>query len=159
VTSITGSHTTAIAGDPDTVFDAITDITRLPAWNARMTHVVKAPATLTPGAEWVVEFNALGRTWHSRSTVEEIDPATRRFSYRAATDDGNPSRALWSWAVAEDPDGARVTVRWDLHAITFWRRVLLGRIRARQLRTEVPASVAALAALVASAPTISTERP
>jgi uncharacterized protein YndB with AHSA1/START domain len=159
MTAITGSHTATIAADPDTVFDAITDPARLPAWNTRMTHVIEAPAALTPGAEWVVQFNALGQTWQSRSVVAEIDPTARRFSYRAATDDGNPSRALWSWDVAEDPRGSRVTVRWDLHPVTFWRRVLLGRIRARQLDREVPASLAALAAVIASAPRTSTEHP
>jgi hypothetical protein len=38
-----------------------------------------------------------------------------------------------------------------LRPVTFWRRVLLGRIRARQLaRTEVPTSLAALAAAAAA---------
>jgi hypothetical protein len=40
-------------------------------------------------------------------------------------------------------------VTWELHPATFWRRVLLVRIRARQLsRTEIPASLAALARAV-----------
>src|SRR5439155_17081342 len=43
-------------------------------------------------------------------------------------------------------EGCRVSVGWDLHPQTFWRRVLFGRVRARQLaRTELPASLAALA--------------
>jgi hypothetical protein len=49
--------------------------------------------------------------------------------------------------VTDDPAGSRVTVTWSLHPATFWRRVLLGRIRARQLaNTEVPTSLTALAA-------------
>jgi hypothetical protein len=66
--------------------------------------------------------------------------------YRSATDDGNPSYAHWAWDVADDPGGSRVTVSWDVHPVTFWRRVLLARIRARQItRTEIPASLEALA--------------
>jgi hypothetical protein len=41
---------------------------------------------------------------------------------------------------------ASTIVPWELHPATFWRRVLLVRIRARQLaRNEIPASLAALA--------------
>jgi hypothetical protein len=81
--------------------------------------------------------------------LETLDPARRRFEYLAGTDDGNPSRALWTWQVDDDPLGSRVTVSWDLRPITFWRRVLFVRIRGRQLaRTEVPGSLRALAAHV-----------
>jgi hypothetical protein len=67
------------------------------------------------------------------------------FAYRSGADDGNPSYAIWRWQV--DPleqGGSLVTVSWDLHPATFWRRALLARIRARQLRREVPASIVAL---------------
>ena len=135
-----------VVAHPDAVFRTLTDIAALPTWNARMTRVVEQPAALEPGAEWVVEFRALGQKWRSRSTVEELDVASRRFAYRSRTDDGNPSYGRWTWEVAEDPAGSRVTVTSELHPVTFWRRVLLGRIRARQLaRTELPASLAALA--------------
>ena len=131
---------------PDALFRTLTDIAALPTWNARMTHVVHQPVVLEPGAEWVVEFRVCGRRWRSRSTVEELDAAQRRFAYRSRTDDGNPSYGRWLWEVAEDPAGSRVSVTWDLHPVTFWRRALLARVRARQLgRTEVPASLAALA--------------
>jgi uncharacterized protein YndB with AHSA1/START domain len=134
---------------PATVFRAITDIDRLPEWNSIMRSVVERPSELVPGAEWVVEFKALGQTWHSRSTLETLDPTQRRFEYRAGTDDGNPSRALWVWEVDEDPAGSRVTVSWDLRPVTFWRRVLFVRIRGRQLaHREVPGSLRALAAHV-----------
>ena len=151
-TLATGPGASAIvAAHPDAVFRTLTDIAALPTWNARMTRVVEQPAVLEPGAEWVVEFRVLGRTWRSRSTVEELDAARRRFDYRSRTDDGNPSFERWTWEVAEDPAGSRVTVTSELHPVTFWRRVLLGRIRARQLaRTELPASLASLAALAAA---------
>jgi len=49
--------------------------------------------------------------------------------------------------VANHPDGALVTVANELHPRTFWRRVLLVRIRSRQLaHTELAQSLAALEA-------------
>jgi uncharacterized protein YndB with AHSA1/START domain len=138
---------------PEAVFATLTDVARLPAWNAAMTRVVEQPEDMTVGAQWVVEFRALGQTWHSRSTLEELDVAARRFRYRSSTDDGNPSYAEWAWEVTDDPAGSVVTVRWSLHPVSFWRRVLLVRIRSRQLaRGEVPASLAALATAVAPVP-------
>jgi uncharacterized protein YndB with AHSA1/START domain len=143
-----------VAANPDAVFRTLTDIAGLPSWNARMASVIDQPSALEVGAEWVVEFHVLGRTWRSRSTVEELDVALRRFAYWSRTDDGNPSYGRWAWQVAEDPAGSRVTVAWELHPVTFWRRVLLGRIRARQLaRTEIPASLAALGAVTTGATT------
>lgn len=148
--TITGRATTVISASPDVVFRTLIDIDRLPSWNGAMSAVIERPPTLEAGADWVVEFHALGQTWRSRSTVEELDAAARRFAYRSRTDDGNPSEALWTWHVTDDPGGSQVTLTWALHPRTFWRRVLLARIRARQLaRTEVPASLAALAAVVA----------
>jgi hypothetical protein len=149
-----GQASEVVATSPDSLFRTLTDIGGLPSWNEKMTSVVERPATLEVGAEWVVEFHVLGRTWRSRSTVEELDLVGRRFVYRSGTDDGNPSRARWAWEVTGDPAGSRVTVSWDLHPVTFWRRVLLVRIRGAQLaRTEVPASLAALAAVPAPATT------
>ena len=148
--SATGRTSAVVPTEPDAVFKTVTDIERLPSWNPVMTSVIDRPEALRVGAEWVVEFHALGQTWHSRSTVDELDASARRFAYRSRTDDGNPSEASWVWEVTADPAGSRVTVTWTLHPVTFWRRVLLVRIRARQLaRTEVPASLAALASVAA----------
>jgi uncharacterized protein YndB with AHSA1/START domain len=135
-----------IASDPDSVFRLISTPKLLAEWNRAIARVVDAPAQLSPGAAWVVQLSALGQSWQSRSTVLELDPDTRRFSYRSQTDDGNPSYADWSWQVADAAGGCNVTVSFALHAVTFWRRVLLANIRARQLRRrEVPASLGALA--------------
>ncbi len=137
----------------DDVFDTITDIAHLPHWNDAITTLIEQPDQLDVGAQWVVEMHALGQSWHSRSTVEVSDPAGRCFAYRSVTDDGNPSYALWTWVVADHPDGALVTVACELHPRTFWRRVLLVRIRARQLsRTELPRSLAALEAAAKLSP-------
>lgn len=145
---MTGSAhaSTVVAATADALFGTLIDIARLPEWNDVMTSVIEKPERLEVGAEWLVEFHALGQTWRSRSVVEEIDRAGRQFVYRSGTDDGNPSYARWTWEVTDDGAGSRVTVTWDLRPATFWRRVLLVHIRARQLaRTEIPASLDALA--------------
>lgn len=134
--------------EPDAALRKIVDVHSLPTWNAAITRVLEAPTTLTVGDEWVVEMSALGQRWSSRSRLTALDRNARRFSYRSATDDGNPSYAQWTWAVAEAPGGCEVTVTWTLSPQTFWRRALLGRIRQHQLRTEVATSLAALQSAV-----------
>jgi uncharacterized protein YndB with AHSA1/START domain len=135
-----------IAAPADDVFALITTPDRLPDWNGAIVRVVDAPDQLSPRAEWVVQLSALGQSWPSRSTVVDIDPQTRHFAYRSQTDDGNPSYADWAWSIAEVPGGCEVTVSCALHPATFWRRVLLSRIRSWQLRRrELPASLHALA--------------
>jgi hypothetical protein len=148
------SEASAVVGAaPDDVFATITDIGGLPSWNSIITRVVEVPDQLVPGAEWVVELRAMGQRWRSRSTVADLDPVGRRFAYRSATDDGNPSWADWEWTVEDDPGGSRVTVTLELHPETFWRRVLFAKVRARQLaRTELPRSLTALATAVQDAP-------
>jgi uncharacterized protein YndB with AHSA1/START domain len=142
----TGSVTGKAPRPPTDVFAYLSDIDRLPDWNANITKVLDRPDAVAPGAEWVVEMKAMGNSWPSRSRVELYDPTRCVFSYRSCTDDGNPSYAIWRWDVEEaSGGGSRVTVSWDLNPATFWRRLLLGRIRARQLRREVPASIDALA--------------
>ena len=132
---------------PDALFSIITDPSQLPSWNTAIRRVVDAPVSLAEGAEWVVELHVMGRTWHSRSQVVELDTDSRTFRYRSRTDDGNPSYADWSWQIAAAAEGGSdVTVTWDLHPATFWRRVLFVHIRRGQLRREVDASVHQLAA-------------
>jgi len=127
------------------VFATITDLTRLPEWNTAITAVIEQPDHLEIGAQWVVAIHALGQSWHSRSELEELDLAKRRFTYRSVTDDGNPSHAQWTWQVSDQPEGTRVTVTVELHPRTFWRRALLIRIRSRQLaHSELPDSLSAL---------------
>lgn len=139
------SASAVLGAAPDAIFRTLTDIEGLPRWNTVVTSVLQSPLELEIGSEWVVEVHALGQSWPSRSRVEVLDLASRRFAYRSCSDDGNPSYALWSWTVAGHPAGSRVTVTWEIHPATFWRRVLLVRIRDRQLRrTEVPDSLRAL---------------
>ncbi len=134
-----------IPADPDLIFELITTPKRLSEWNRIITRTIEAPAELAVGAQWVVQLHALGQTWPSRSTVETLDRANRRFSYRSQTDDGNPSHADWTWQITETPSGSDVKVAVDVHPLTFWRRVLFARIRTRQLRREIHDSLDQLA--------------
>ena len=80
-----------------------------------------------------------------------VAPA-RRFAYVTRTDDGNPSRAYWTWVLSPVENGTQVTVKWELHPKTFWRKTLFARIRHRQLKNEVRTSIGAVAAAVAARP-------
>lgn len=145
MTELKGNVSTAISADPHTVFARITDVAGLPSWNAAMTRVCDQPAVLEPGAEWVVEFHWMGRTWRSRSRCDLIDRDALRFAHRTQTDDGNASYADWQWSVRPAGDGSKVEVSWELHPATFWRRVLLAKLRNRRLAAvEAPASLAEL---------------
>ena len=135
----------AMAAPADSVFDLIANPHDLPAWNRAVLRTVEAPTQLRPGGQWVIEMRALGQTWLSRSVLLELDRGQRRLKYRSGTDDGNPSYAEWSWTVTPRAAGCEVAVTADLHPATFWRRVLLARVRARALqRHELPASLKAL---------------
>lgn len=146
----TGSVSRSFGAPAREVFDLITDIVRLPDWNAAVKQVLERPPVLEPGAGWLVVVKPAGMpSWPSRSRLEEIDPAQGVFRHRSVTDDGNPSFAEWRWQVDEEPGGSRLTVDWALHPRTFWRMRLLARWRARVLRTrEVPQSLASLGVLL-----------
>lgn len=147
----TGSAAGTVPAASDAVSAAPVDIDRLPRWNAAIKRVTDHPAVLEPGAEWVVEVRPPGMpAWASRSTLIELDAGARRFRYRSATDDGNPSFAIWDWQVADAPGGSRVTVSWELHPETFVRRVLLSRVRHRAPRDEARRSIEAIGAMIAS---------
>ena len=140
-------HEAILEVPADAAFATLTDLERLPAWNTAIRAVTARPERLEPGAEWVVQMRAMGQGWASRSTVLEYQPSERRFRYRSCTDDGNPSWAEWTWTVTPIGDAqCRIVVSWTLHPQTFWRRLLLVRIRARQLRNgELPHSLTRLA--------------
>jgi uncharacterized protein YndB with AHSA1/START domain len=145
-----GTATGTVAASPSAVFDAVTDIDRLPAWNKTIRRVVERPDALREGAEWVVAVKPPGMPeWLSRATTVEYDPEGRRFRYRTCTEDGNPSWAMWSWQAEAGSDGTVVTVSWELHPETFARRVLLSRVRNRALRREVRESINDLESIAA----------
>lgn len=142
---LTGSAEAVVDATADAVFAVLTSPARLPAWNATIVGLAEDPGALSPGKEWVVNCQVAGAMrWRSRSRCEELNAASRTFEHRSATDDGNPSFSLWRWTVTPEAVGARVRVEWELHPATFWRRALMGPMRNRMLRREVPASLAAL---------------
>lgn len=137
-----GAHVDAT---PIAVFDLITDIERLPEWNAAIEAVTDRPAVLDVGAEWVVIMHPpkLPR-WKSRSRVEELDRDHLKFAYRTQTDDGNPTYVLWTWRIVAADGGAQVSVSWDAYPKTIGRMFFAPLVRRPQLRREVPASLAAI---------------
>lgn len=140
-----------IDADARVIFKTITDIERLPEWNAAIDRVIDRPARLTTDAKWTVEMHpARLMRWKSVSTLRTIDAEDLRFSYRTVNADGNPSYTLWSWDLTPLPTGVRVAVRWDVYLETLDRRLFAGPIRRRQLRREVSASLASLASLAAA---------
>ena len=145
-----GNASQVIDTTPDEVFAAITDLDRLPEWNAHVPTIVERPdRPLAKDVEWVVRINAMGSHWNSRSRVVVYDPEQRRFEHFTQSDDGNPSYANWRWQVTPTTDGrSRLDVSWDAHPKTFWRRALFGKIRRSNLQSEVPSSLATLAAQI-----------
>lgn len=140
-----GSASRHVDAPADVVFGVVTDLGRLPSWNRRMTGVVEVPPKLTAGAEWVVAFRMFGKEFNSRSVVLEIDEVRRRFSHRSKPDDDNPTSTVWTWEVEPEGDGSRVTLRWHLQPMTWFRR-LAARVRGWQIpRSDAPQSLAALA--------------
>ena len=142
-----GRASVTIEADPADVFATITAIDRLPEWNARIAGVLDPPSNLAlaPGTEWVVQMVVPPARWASRSRVVTCDAGRGCFEHLSRSDDGNPSNVVWRWSVSPGAEGTNVTVEWDVHIRTFWRRLLFGRLRRRQLATEVPDSLAALA--------------
>jgi uncharacterized protein YndB with AHSA1/START domain len=134
---------------PQAVFDLITDVGRLPEWNAAIEAVVERPAALAEGAEWTIKMHPPRvPSWKSISRVEELDRHRFRFAYKTRNADGNPSYVKWAWEVAAAGNGAEVTVTWDCYLKTFDRRVLGGPMRKRMLAREVPNSLTAMASAV-----------
>lgn len=152
MTTRRGSASAVIVAPADAVFELVTDPSRMTLWNAVMTKVVEVPEAMAPGSEWVVAFRAMRvMRWRSRSRCEAMVRDARTFVHRSGTDDGNPSYALWTWTVEPEGQGrSTLRVTWELHPETVLRKMLLSRMRNRMLRSEVPASLSALNALLAA---------
>ncbi|HYN34855.1 MAG TPA: PIG-L family deacetylase [Ilumatobacteraceae bacterium] len=129
---------------PHTVFDFVCDLDQLPRWNTAVVDVVSRPNSLARGAVWKVAMRDGPLQWVSRSTVVEYDPDAMVFVYRSGTDDGNDSYTEWRWSTTAEGDDTIVEVSWRLVPRTALRRWLMAPYRARRLRGEVPASLAAL---------------
>src|SRR3954454_10308296 len=135
-----GRASATIEAEPADVFATITAIDRLPEWNARIAAVLEAPSdpTLVPGTEWVVQMVVPPARWRSRARVVTCEPGRGYFEHISTSDDGNPSDVTWRWTVSPHTQGTNLTVEWEVHIRTFWRRLLFGRLRRRQLAAEVP---------------------
>jgi uncharacterized protein YndB with AHSA1/START domain len=152
VREIHDSSSAQLEADAEAVFNLITDIDRLPEWNAAIEKVLATPHDLTPGAKWTVQMHpARLIRWKSVSTLDTIDKDRLIFSYRTVNADGNPSYTLWNWTLTAKGHTAEVLVKWDVFLQTWDRRAIAGPIRRRQLRQEVTASLQALAALTVRA--------
>ncbi len=147
-----GEASTIIDADPDAVFAMITDIDRLPTWNAAIEAVTDRPDALAVGIEWTVKMHPPRMpSWGSISRVVEMDRAERRFDYETRNADGNPSSVTWTWQVRPSGSGAtEVTVTWVCELRTIDRRLLAGPLRRRHLAREVPRSLDALAGVFAA---------
>jgi uncharacterized protein YndB with AHSA1/START domain len=149
-----GHASARVNATPQEVFDLITDVSRLPEWNAAIEAVLERPPALAEGAEWTIKMHPPRvPAWKSVSRVEEFDRDRRRFAYETRNADGNPSYVRWAWEVVDAGHGTEVTVTWDCYLKTLDRRFLAGPMRKRQLAREVPRSLTAMAnAVTATAP-------
>src|SRR6478752_2161 len=140
-----GRASARVAAAPQRVFDFLTDVDRLPEWNAAIEAVVERPPALAQGVEWTVKMHPPRLpSWKSISRVEELDRERLRFAYETRNADGNPSYVNWAWEVVDSNGGAGVTVTWDCFLETLDRKLLAGPLRRRQLAREVPTSLTAL---------------
>ena len=142
-----GSATALIDASPQAVFDLITDLDRLPAWNRAIEAVTDRPVALEEGSAWTVKMHPpRNPSWGSVSRVEVLDRAQRRLAYETRNTDGNPSYTRWSWEIADHDGASEVRVGWNCYLKTPDRRFLAGPLRKRGLAREVPRSLAALSA-------------
>ena len=149
---IQGKASARVDATRQSVFDFITDVGRLPEWNAAIEAVTDQPAALVEGAEWTVKMHPQGLPrWGSISRVEEVDRNRFRFSYQTRNADGNPSYTQWAWELADSGGGTEIAVTWHVHLKTADRKYFAGPIRKRQLAREVPNSLAALASAMRAA--------
>ena len=140
-----GSASARVDAPPEAVYDLITDIDRLPEWNAAIEAVVERPPALADGAEWTIKMHPPHvPSWGSVSRVEVIDRANLRFTYETRNADGNPSYTRWAWLVVGAENYAEVSVSWDVYLKTLDRRILAGPLRKRQLEREVSTSLVAM---------------
>jgi hypothetical protein len=145
VTEFHGTETILLSAAAPDVFGLLIDVGRLPEWNAHVHHVIERPERpLEAGTEWVIQMRAMGGRWPSRARALTVDRSALSFEHRSCSDDGNPSYALWSWQVRPSGPGSTLTVTWAVYPRSFWRKLLLARVRRPVLAQEVRASLAGM---------------
>ncbi len=143
-----GEASRIVDGPAARVFDVITDVDRLPEWNAAIDAIIERPPQLAEGTEWLVRIHVPRLPkWKSRSTVQHVDFDNWRFVYSSTSEDRNPSYIDWFWTVVDRSGRSEVTVRWHGYPQTFFRQRFAAPMRSRQLEREVAASLDALATI------------
>jgi hypothetical protein len=86
-----GRVTSWLKVDAHAALDLITDLERLPLWNAAVDQLLERPTVVTVGAEWVTLMHPRrSPSWKSRSRVDNIDREHLRFAYTSRNEDGTP---------------------------------------------------------------------
>ena len=140
-----GSASARVDAPPQAVYDLITDVGRLPEWNAAI------EAGSGDLRRWQKAPSGPSRCVRLTYRRGGVSPGLRRLTdpifaspMRRATLDGNPSYTKWAWAVVDTGDSAEVSVSWDVYLKTLDRRILAGPLRKRQLEREVSKSLTAV---------------
>ena len=156
LTRFTSHVSSEVAAPAPEVYAALTDVDALPSWNAHVDRVLEPVAgPMAVGAVWVIRMKipAPPTSWPSRATCTTYEADRLVFAHRSVTDDGNPSFVEWRWQVTPlDSARCRVEVVWSVNPRTFWRRLLLARVRRPQLVSEVTHSLRALELRLQGAP-------
>lgn len=107
----TASVSRTIAADPQTVYDLVSDVTRMGEWSPETTRGewLKGATGPSVGARFRGR-NRLGeKSWATTCEVVEADPG-RAFSFRVT---GGPlGVALWEYRIEPADEGCVVTERW-----------------------------------------------
>jgi hypothetical protein len=97
------------------------------------------------GTTRVVELRVMGLHRASQARVTAIDAQQYRFEH-TSRNDGNASFTLRTWQVKPlGTNRSEVQVSWSGNPRSFWRRLLIARVRRPQLADEVQVSLAVLA--------------
>lgn len=100
------SVTTVIAADPDTIYDLVSDVTRMGQWSPETFEArwLGGATSARPGARFVGK-NAVGRLrWSTKPTVVTAERGIR-FAFQVP----GPSGPLWSYDFDRVHGGTRVT--------------------------------------------------
>lgn len=78
-----GNATQFVDATPASVFDFVTDISRLPEWSAAVTRVIEAPAPLSYRAEWVAARAPAWTTAAGQGVPASLDAIRQHLSRRS----------------------------------------------------------------------------
>ena len=95
-----------VAAPPMTVWDLLTDLSRMPEWSPELVRMVPLkPGGLRVG-QWYLGINRRKAfVWPTRNVVSVLEPG------RTLAWDTTSSGARWIWELSPDPAGTRVVHR------------------------------------------------